>query len=89
MKKAGVILIIEMSISAVIAFLANNNIINYDFFTVFGLGNLIIGLLGAIAGLIGLAINKETGQSLLIASGLLLLAGCLTCAVFPFRLNMS
>jgi peptidoglycan/LPS O-acetylase OafA/YrhL len=87
MKKAILILVVEFLISAVFAFSSNDNIINYDFFTALGLGNLIIGLIGGVVGLICLAINKETGKSFLIASGVLLLLGCLTCAVFPLQFN--
>lgn len=89
MKNYIIVFLIELLISAVVVFFSNNAVINYDFFTLVGLGNLIIGGLGGIIGLIGLAINKEQGKSLLIGSGLLLLSGCLTCTFFPMSLNGS
>ncbi len=88
MKQVILIFSVELLISAAFAFSLNTAGINYDFFTALGLGNLIIGVVGGIIGLIILATNnKKTGKYFLIASGLLLLAGCLTCAAFPILIN--
>ena len=89
MKKTIIILAIELLISAAFAFLANGAVINYDFFTFLGLGNSIIGAVGSVIGLLVIVVQKERDRSFLIASGLLLLLGCLTCSFFPLQLNGS
>ena len=87
MKKVILILSFELLISAVIAFLSNDYTINYNFFTALGLGNLIIGLVSGVIGLIALSFDKESGKKILSSSGLLLLLGCLTCSIFPLQMN--
>ena len=87
MKKTILILGIELLISAAFAFFLNGAVINYDFFTVLGLGNLIIGLGGGVIGLVIIAMSEEKDRSFLLASGLLLLLGCLTCTFFPLELK--
>ena len=87
MKKALPIFITEFIISFVFAFITSGRIFNYDFFTMVGLGNLIIGLLSFLISLIIYFVDRESGKPWFIASGLILLAGCLTCSVFPFRMN--
>ena len=57
--------------------------VNYGFFTVFGLGNLIIGLLSFVISLIIYLVDNETGKPWFIASGIVLLLGGLTCSIFP------
>ena len=86
MRKIFLILGTELLISAAFAFLVNGANINYHFFTALGLGNLIIGVVGGIAGLI-ISAGEKRDRSLLIASGLLLLLGCLTCSIFPIQIN--
>jgi hypothetical protein len=62
--------------------------LNSDYLTMFGLINLIIGILGLLVGTIfSIARKDEIAKGLLIASSLLLLMGILTCSAFPFRLN--
>ncbi len=87
MNKVIVILGVELLITALFAFLLNDGVIDYNFFTAWGLGNLILGLLGVIIGIVIVMADKEKDNSYLIASGLLLLLGCLTCTFFPFELN--
>jgi hypothetical protein len=87
MKKALPIFITEFVISLIFAFTTNGSVFSYDFFTMLGLGNLIIGLLSFILSLIIYFVDKETGKPWFIASGLILLAGCLTCTAFPIRIN--
>lgn len=84
MKKAVPILIAEIVVSLIFAF-AGSDGINYDFLTMFGLGNLIIGLLSCIVSLIIYFVDNETGKPWFVASGIILLLGCLTCSVFPFQ----
>jgi len=87
MKKGAFIFIIELIISFVISVVVNQGPVNYDFFTLLGLINLIIGVLSFFISLIIYFVDKETARPFFIASGLLLLAGCLTCSIFPIRLN--
>ena len=89
MKKTTLILGIELAVSALIAFILNNAVVDYDFFTALGLGNLVIGVVGAIAGLIIANASEKKDKSVLMASGLLLLLGCLTCSFFPLNINGS
>jgi hypothetical protein len=85
MRKALPYLVIEIIISLAASY-AGNGGFDYDYLTVFGLVNLILGVLGLIVGAI-LSIAKEPNISkgLLISSALLLLMGFLTCSVFPMR----
>jgi drug/metabolite transporter (DMT)-like permease len=89
MKKALPILIIELVLSFVSGLVFNAGVFNYDFLTTLGLANLIIGLLSFFTGLIIYFVDKEMGKPFLLASGLLLLIGCVTCSIFPLRLNMG
>lgn len=82
MKKALPILITELVISLIFAF-ASSDGINYDFLTMFGLGNLIMGLLSFVISLIIYFVDNETGKPWFIASGIVLLLGGLTCSIFP------
>jgi len=86
-KKTILILSVELLISAIFAFGLNNAVINYNFFTALGLGNLIIGVVGALIGLIIVNTSEKRDRSFLLASGLLLLIGCLVCSFFPLQLN--
>ncbi|HEX7846333.1 MAG TPA: hypothetical protein VF476_11085, partial [Chitinophagaceae bacterium] len=62
--------------------------INHDFFTGFGLVNIIVSALSLVGGVIVLASgNKSLGRDLCLAAGLLLLIGIGTCSAFPFRLK--
>jgi hypothetical protein len=85
MKKALPYLIIEIIISLFASYAANGRF-NYEYLTIFGLINLILGVLGLVLGVI-LSIAKEQNISkgLLISSAILLLMGFLTCSVFPMR----
>ena len=87
MKNTILILVIEFLISGLIALISSDGVFNYDYFTLLGLCNLIIGVIGVIIGLIISILDKENGKILFIASGLLLLLGCLTCSIFPFQMN--
>lgn len=87
MKKALPIFITEFILSFVFASAINGIVFNYDFFTMLGLCNLIIGLLSFVISLIIYFVDKEPGKYWLMATGFLLLAGCVTCSIFPFRLN--
>lgn len=87
MKKAVPVLITELVISLIFAFASGNCIFSYEFFTVFGLGNLIIGLLSFVISLIIYFVDNETGKPWFIASGIILLLGGLTCSVFPLDLG--
>jgi len=89
MKNIIVIMGVELLGSALFAIFVNNAVIDYNFFTALGLGNLIIGVLGAIIGLIIINTGEKRDRSFLIASGLLLLLGCLTCSFFPLQINSS
>ena len=88
MKKAMTIFLIELLLSFIVAVFINQGVFNYDFLTMQGLANLIIGILSFFISLIIYFVDKDTARPFFIASGLLLLAGCLTCSVFPIRLNM-
>jgi len=87
MKKALPYLLAEIVISLVAAYVENGRF-NYDYLTMFGLVNLVLGVLGLIIGVI-FSIFKEQSISkgLLISSALLLLMGFLTCSVFPMNFN--
>ena len=87
MKKAMPIFLIELLLSFIVAVFNNQGVFNYDFFTMQGLANLIIGILSFFISLIIYFVDKDAARPFFIASGLLLLAGCLTCSVFPIRLN--
>ena len=86
MKKALPILITELVISLIFAFSLSDGL-NYGFFTMFGLGNLIIGLLSFITSLIIYFVDNETGKPWFIASGIILLLGGLTCSIFALDLG--
>ena len=87
MKSSIKILVVEFTASVVLALFMNNATINYDFLTAVGLGNFVFGLFGVVIGVVAAIINNEIARPLLIASGLLLLMGCLTCSLFPINLN--
>lgn len=78
-------LVIEIIISLAASYAVNGRF-DYDYLTIFGLVNLILGILGLVIGAI-LSVAKEPNISkgLLISSALLLLMGFLTCSVFPAR----
>ena len=81
-KKVLLLLVVELLASAAFAFYFNGFAINYSFFSGLGVGNLIIGLIGCFFSVVVMFMNKEAGRSILIASGLLLLLGFLTCSFF-------
>jgi hypothetical protein len=86
-KKTLTFFAIGFIVSALLALVFNNNSFNYDYLTSLGLTNLIFALLFFICGLIAFAFDNEIAKALLIASGLFLLIGTLTCTVFPFSYN--
>jgi hypothetical protein len=87
MKKALPYLFSEILLSLIIAFAVNKGF-NDEYLTMFGLINLILGIVGLIFGVIFSIAKEETiSKGLLISSALLLLMGFLTCSVFPMRLN--
>jgi len=89
MKKGVYTFLIELAISIIVSVLFNQGMINYDFFTLLGLVNLIMGGLSLFISLILLLIDKQMAKSFFIATGLLLLVGGLTCSIFPIRLNFK
>ena len=85
MKKAMPYLIGELLVSLIISLLASSGI-REGFLTMFGLANLILGVIGLIFGVIfSIAKAENISKGLLISSALLLLMGFLTCSVFPGR----
>ena len=73
---------VELLASAAFAFYFNGSVINYGFLGGLGVGNLIIGLIGCFFSVVIMFMNREAGRAILIASGLLLLLGFLTCSFF-------
>jgi len=87
MKKALPYLVVEITLSLIISLFANSGL-NEEFFTIFGLINLILGVAGLFFGVIFSIVKVENiAKGLLISSALLLLIGFLTCSVFPVKLN--
>ena len=81
-KKVLVAAAIELLLSVALALSVNAGAIDRDFAAALGLGNLVIGLAGCFIGVIVMLPNRETGKSILIASGLMLLLGWMTCSFF-------
>jgi hypothetical protein len=86
-KATWIILASEIFFSAIISFASNGGIVDYNFFTVFGLCNLLIGLFGFFVGLVIVFFDRETAKPVFASSGIILLAGCLTCSIFPWNYN--
>lgn len=88
MKKALRIFLITEAIIIIFCFLANSMKAVYDTGFSIGLLNLIIGVVMLLVAIVLLiAKQKENGMAALIAAGLILLSGIVTCSFFPFRLN--
>ena len=87
MKKALPYLIGEIVLSLIISLFATEGS-GDGFLTIFGLINLILGVIGLVFGVIfSIARVENVSKGLLISSALLLLIGGLTCSVFPMRFN--
>ncbi len=70
-----------------LAFLFNDMTLKYDTGFSTGLFNLLTGGVMLLASVIPFIIRKnDIGRAMLIASGILLLAGVITCSIFPFKL---
>lgn len=88
MKKALPLYAILMILSVLVAFLLNGNGRAYDYMTMFGLSNLLLGIVFGIAGaIVHITGNNITGKALMTAGGLLLLTGTATCSIFPINFN--
>jgi len=87
MKKFLKIYAVGMAINIFIAYAFNDHRFDNSYMTALGLINLVAALLTFVTGLIVMAIDKEIGQAILIASGLFLVTGTLSCSVFPLRLH--
>lgn len=88
MKRGFKILCIILAGCCLLALLVNHLSINYYFFTLFGLINLVVSAVSLIIGFIIIAAgDKSLGGDLCFAAGLLLLVGIGACSVFPLRLN--
>lgn len=88
MKKSIPLFITGLVLSVVLGFGMNEGGRVYDFFTISGLGNLLIAALFFIIALVCfIARKKELGQQLCIAAGLLLLCGTITCSIFPLNIH--
>jgi hypothetical protein len=87
MKKAMPYLVAEILLSLIISLFASSGISD-GFLTMFGLVNIILGVIGLIFGVIfSIAKAENISKGLLISSALLLLMGFLTCSVPMMRLN--
>ena len=87
MKKALPYLIGEIVLSLIISLFATAGS-GDGFLTIFGLINLILGVIGLVFGVIfSIARVENVSKGLLISSALILLIGGLTCSVFPMRFN--
>lgn len=86
MKKAFPIFLAALALSLIIAYMVNSGGPG-NFLMMFGLFNLIIGFLSTLISLIIYFVDNETGKPWLLASGLLLLAGGLTCSVSVLQFN--
>ena len=84
MKRTWPILIVELLGSFIIS-LSSNPDMNHDFFTLFGLCNLIIGFFSFIVALVIVFFDTELAKPVFLASGIVLLAGGLTCSIFPLQ----
>lgn len=87
MKKALPYLIGEVVLSLIIALYATSGSSD-DFLTIFGLVNLILGIIGLVFGVIfSIARVENVSKGLLISSALILLMGFLTCSIVPMKFN--
>jgi hypothetical protein len=75
----------EIVFSIIISLASNGGIINYSFFTIFGLCNLVLGLFGFFVALVIVFFDRNMAKPVFLSSGIILLAGCLTCSVFPWE----
>jgi len=89
MRKPLIYFLIAMLVSLLGGMAFSFGAVNiYDLLTLSGALNLILAILFFLAALLQFLLrNKEQGKTLLITSGLLLLAGGITCSAFPFKLN--
>lgn len=89
MKKSMQIFVAGLIISYAFALVTNDNGTVHDFFSFAGLAHLLMSVLLMLASIISfIAGKRETGKALLTAVALLLLAGTITCSVFPMGLNI-
>ena len=86
MNRTWPILIGELILSFVIALWQNGGI-DYGFFTLIGLCNLLIGFFGFLVALVIVFFDRELAKPVFLSSGIILLAGGLTCSIFPWEYN--
>jgi len=77
----------EILFSIIISLAFNGGIINYSFLTIFGLCNLVLGLFGFFVALVIFFFDRNMARPVFLSSGIILLAGCLTCSIFPWEYN--
>ena len=89
MKKALNIFLSGIALAVLVSFFANDEKMDYNYLTLGGLTCLVLSALGLFVSLfLFVAKDKETAKSLLIATGLMLFTGVVTCSVFPMNLNV-
>ncbi|HWN87955.1 MAG TPA: hypothetical protein VNM35_02790 [Chitinophagaceae bacterium] len=84
-KVTWIILSSEILFSIIISLVFTGGVINNPFFTVFGLCNLVLGLFGFFVALVIVFFDRELAKPVFLSSGIILLAGCLTCSIFPWE----
>ncbi len=88
MKKILLIAGIELIFSFITSLMINEGTINYDFMTFFGAVNLVLSVVGIIAGIVFLLLRKrETGLNIIVSAGIMLLIGAGTCSIFLLNLK--
>jgi hypothetical protein len=76
-------------LTLLIIFMVVDQHISNDIAIAIGLGNFIAGVLVFFVSVIIFILQKrELGRSTLLASGLLLVTGVITCSVFPLKLKL-
>ena len=86
-RTTWIILSSEIIFAIIISLAFNGGIINHYFFTLFGLCNLVVGLFGFFVGLVIVFFDRSAAKPVFLSSGIILLAGCLTCSIFPWEYN--
>jgi len=84
-KVTWILLSSEILFSLIISLAFNDGIIDYSFLTIFGLCNLVLGLFGSFVALVIVFFDRNAAKPVFLSSGIILLAGCLTCSIFPWE----
>ena len=84
-RTTWIILSSEIVFSLIISLVFSGGVINRPFFTLFGLCNLLIGLFGFFVALVIVFFDREMAKPVFLSSGIILLAGCLTCSIFSWE----